>query len=133
MNTISTVAEAVRLLGGIGGAVILVCLPMWLGLVRRNIFWGARTHTALASDENWHVINRATGRVGTLWGAAMLVLAVVAWAALPDGLHKAVYNLLVAVPGIGLAVHVLVATLRAERPLRERQTVHRWPDGHADS
>lgn len=104
-NTISTTRETFGLLGGIGVVMVVVSLPMWLGLVRRNIFWGARTHTALASDENWRIINRAAGRVGTFWGIGFLALAGVVWLAVPDGLHKAVYNLLVAVPGIGLVAH----------------------------
>lgn len=133
VNTISTTREALGLLGGIGVVIIIVSLPLWLGLVRRNMFWGARTHTALASDENWRIINRAAGRVGTLWGVGFLALAGLVWLAVPDGLHKAVYNLLVAVPGISLVVHLVVATVRAERPLREPETVQRWSDGPMES
>lgn len=117
MNTISTVGETVRLLGGLGIIVVVVALPMWLGLLRRNMLWGARTHAALASEENWRIVNRATGRVGVLWGLVLVALAAVAWAWLPEGLGRGVYASLVAVPALAMAAHVGVAALRAERPL----------------
>lgn len=117
MNTIFTVGETVRLLGGLGIIVVVVALPMWLGLLRRNRLWGARTHAALASEENWRIVNRATGRVGVLWGLALVALAAVAWAWLPEGLGRGVYTSLVAAPALAMAAHVGVAALRAERPL----------------
>lgn len=129
VNTITTASEASNLLG-VGGALIaMLTVPMWLGVLRRNSIWGARTPTAMASDRNWEVVNRATGRVGALWGAFLVCLA---WAVsrwVPEGLPEVAYNLLVAVPFIALGIHITVAARRAGRPLRQRLPVRHWPAG----
>jgi uncharacterized membrane protein len=41
--------------------LFVVALPLILGLVPRNYFYGFRTPTTLASDEAWYAANRFSG------------------------------------------------------------------------
>ena len=127
VNTISTAGHAGGLLTLIGGLLLVFCLPMSLGLLRRNVLWGIRTRTTTASEHNWRVMNQKAGTVGTAWGLVMLALAVLAWLLVPEGLNEAVYNLLVAVPGLAFALHLAVVVIRSGRALQDRPSLRRWP------
>lgn len=115
-------------LAGAGALIALLSIPMWLGWVRRNVVYGARTSTSLASDENWQAVNRHAGREGLKAGVAVLVLGGAVWLVVPTGLSAGVYEALVGVPVVIAAGWLLRAVLAAEDRL-PRQRVQRWPNG----
>jgi len=46
----------------VGLITTVLCIPLILGKVRPNRFYGIRTREAFASEENWYRINRAGGK-----------------------------------------------------------------------
>ena len=53
---------------GIGGATILVSLPLVLKLVPMNRYYGVRLPKAFISAPNWYAINAYGGRLLVLFG-----------------------------------------------------------------
>lgn len=53
---------------------IIVALPLQLGLVRRNHFYGVRLRQALQSDDAWRKINRFGGHMLSGWGVLLIAM-----------------------------------------------------------
>ena len=56
--------------------VIAVSVPLILGKIPRNEFYGVRIPTTLASDEAWYAVNRVGGLWFFAWGAGLAAIAV---------------------------------------------------------
>lgn len=123
-------ASAAAYLAVIGALIALLSIPLWRGWVRRNVAYGARTSTSLASDENWQTVNRPAGREGLKAGAALLLVAGAVGLVVPAGLSPGAYEALVAVPMVIALVWIVRAVVAGEDQV-PRQRVQRWPDGTA--
>jgi hypothetical protein len=55
--------------------LVLLALPLVLGLVPRNRYFGVRTPAALADDATWYRVNQAAGLAFLLAGAVYGVVA----------------------------------------------------------
>ena len=58
----------------IGVVVILICIPLYLGKVKRNCVYGFRIQKAFESEHNWYQINRYGAKILMIW--ALLLMAV---------------------------------------------------------
>lgn len=54
--------------------MIALSLPMWLGKVPPNRFYGARFRQSYISDKNWYQINKVTARYLMIWAVALMLL-----------------------------------------------------------
>ncbi len=68
---------------GLGLLVGILSIPLLLGWVPRNRFYGIRVPAAFASDENWYAINAFGARRLLLFAAAVSLLGVLC-RSLPD-------------------------------------------------
>ena len=98
----------------IGGGVVitLVAIPLALGKVRRNHWYGVRLPRAFVSEANWEAINRYGGKVLICYGAAVSLLGLVLLLPLP-------FALLVSLPALPLILlaPVLLLIFRFARRL----------------
>lgn len=62
---------------GIAVVVAAICVPLALGRVRRNPYYGFRFVRSMESDELWVAINRYGARRMLWWTAALAVLGTV--------------------------------------------------------
>jgi uncharacterized membrane protein len=57
--------------------LVALGIPLILGRVPRNWFYGSRTRRTMASDAAWYPANRVTGwvlvTVGVIWGIARAI------------------------------------------------------------
>ena len=129
LNTVATPDVAALAVLAFGGLLALLSVPMWAGWTRRNILYGARTSTSMKSDENWQIINRATGRLGVLIGAALLPVGAVIYFAVPGDVGVFLSSMLAGVPVITAGAALIVGLVRAERHVPKERTITLWPDG----
>jgi hypothetical protein len=61
--------------------IILVSIPLVLGLIPRNGFYGIRVREEFASDASWYAVNRL-GSIGIV-GACLIWMAAAAYAPRP--------------------------------------------------
>lgn len=96
--------EMMLLLLNSGAALVVVAaaLPMWLGWIGPNRFWGFRTPRTLSDDKVWYAANRYAGIGLTLGGVLMGVLSGVS-AAVPE-----TFSALMALIGSGVVLTVAV-------------------------
>ncbi|MFP4381100.1 MAG: SdpI family protein [Candidatus Sumerlaeia bacterium] len=57
----------------VGLIIILASVPLFLGRVGRNRWYGIRTRKALASEENWYRINRYAARRMIIWSVLIIL------------------------------------------------------------
>ena len=62
-------------IGGIGVASVAVSLPLALGWVPMNRWYGIRTRKAFVSEENWYALNVYGGKVFCVFGLFLVALA----------------------------------------------------------
>ena len=55
-----------------GTSIIIICLPLMQGKIKRNALYGIRTSKAFESDELWFKINRYGARQ-MMGGAAVMI------------------------------------------------------------
>ena len=72
MSQASAIAGGATILCGV--LTIALCIPLVMGRVRRNHFYGIRLRTSLASDEAWYRINRYGGRRLIQWAILVVLL-----------------------------------------------------------
>lgn len=60
-----------------GLLAVAVSLPLLLGKVKRNAWYGVRIRAAFVSEAAWYAINRHGGRLFLAWGLALVLTAVV--------------------------------------------------------
>ena len=59
---------------GVGLITIGICIPLYLGKIKRNYWYGFRIRKAFESDENWYRINRYGAKVLMSWSVVLLVV-----------------------------------------------------------
>jgi len=104
-------------------------LPLALGKVRRNRWFGFKLNTYIINDDDiWYAVNRVGGRV--LVAASPLFLAIAVVAAVYTGNHGVQTALLIITLGLilGLIIYSFARTLRLsyrmadEKGLRHQQS-----------
>ena len=98
------------LFGITGLLLVALSVPMMLGRVRPNVWYGFRTSKTLSDERIWYEANRLSGRAGIVAGTLMVLLT---------GLGAALGWPLALAPifVFSLAVGVLVYSLMIERKL----------------
>jgi uncharacterized membrane protein len=98
------------LFGLTGLVLIAVSVPMLLGRVPPNLWYGFRTSKTLSDERIWYEANRLSGRAGIVAGTLMVVLT---------GLGAVLHWPLAVAPMVVflLAIGVLVYSLIIERRL----------------
>jgi len=79
---------------GIAAIVAAVCIPLLLGRIKMNAFYGFRFRQSFASDDNWYRINAYGARVMLIWCGVLAALGI--WLVLlpiPSGLFWVAANL----------------------------------------
>ena len=76
MNASSIVSSSLVFCGII---VIAVSIPILLGKISRNPFYGFRTQLSLSSDEVWYATNRFAAKGLILSGALNLLIGVISF------------------------------------------------------
>jgi len=61
----------------VGVLLILVCIPLLLGKVRMNPYYGIRLPKAFLSEENWYRINAYGAQRMMLWSVVLIALGFV--------------------------------------------------------
>ena len=59
-----------------GLLTIILCVPLVLGKVPPNPWYGVRLPAAYRNNKNWYRINRVGGWITILWGVAMILYGV---------------------------------------------------------
>lgn len=95
--------------------VVVVAVPLLLGRVPMNRWYGVRVPEAFASDENWYAINRYGAKWLLVFAGALAVLGGVCFVLRPQQ-SGVVLTAIVFAPVLFL-VPVLVAILRFARGL----------------
>ena len=62
---------------GLAIVLVAVSLPLYLGKIKQNNFYGFRIRKAFESEENWFLINRF-GAKALMWWSAVIVAAGIA-------------------------------------------------------
>jgi hypothetical protein len=96
----------------LGPVLILVSIPLLLGWIPRNRFYGFRVAATLRHDGVWYNVNARSARHFFLLGAAMVGLGF----ALPATLHPAILG---TVAVVGLAIVTVVNWRHANRLARQ--------------
>ena len=59
-------------------------IPLWLGKVPMNRWYGVRLQGSFESDEAWYRINRAGGKAGAVCGALIALVGVYCFVSPPE-------------------------------------------------
>ncbi len=70
-----------------GAVTVVVSIPLIVGWIPPNRWYGVRLPESSTSEENWYSINRLGGWVMIVWGAAMIGYGVYAQVCLRPELH----------------------------------------------
>ncbi len=68
---------------GIGLMTTVLAVPLMLRKVPMNYWYGVRTRTAFASEENWYAVNAHGGKVLLLFGLLLTGFALATWSVAP--------------------------------------------------
>ena len=114
MNDPAEITKASLLFAAVGVLYIGLGIPLLLGHVRPNDWYGSRTLKTRSNDQIWYAVNRVTGRAMIVTGIAVIAAAVVVF--LIRGLitpnFAAAFPLVVLLLGVALMV---INSVRAER------------------
>lgn len=62
---------------GVAALLIVTAIPLVLGKVKMNTFYGIRIKKAFLSDDNWYKINEYGGRKLIVWSVVLALFGVV--------------------------------------------------------
>lgn len=88
-------------------------IPLWIGMIPPNRYYGVRTATTLADEAVWYAANRALGRDLVAVGGTTLVLSTALLSTDLGGLAYAV--LMSTTLGAGAALIVAIGIARVRR------------------
>jgi hypothetical protein len=60
----------------LGFILIAVSIPLYLGKIRMNRFYGIRIRKAFESDENWYTINRYGAKALMCWSVVIMAMGI---------------------------------------------------------
>jgi uncharacterized membrane protein len=60
----------------LGLVIIMVCFPLYLGKIKRNIVYGFRIRKAFESDQNWYEINRYGAKSLIIWAVFLMAAGI---------------------------------------------------------
>jgi hypothetical protein len=61
----------------LGLILITVSLPLYLGKIKMNRFYGFRIRKAFESEENWYEINRYGAKTLMCWSVVIMLMGIV--------------------------------------------------------
>lgn len=71
----------------LGAVTIFICIPLILGWIPPNRWYGVRFPESFTSNENWYRINRLGGALLAIWGVTMIGYGVFAQLSGRPALH----------------------------------------------
>jgi uncharacterized membrane protein len=90
-------------------------IPLWVGMVPPNHYYGVRNASTLADEAVWYAVNRAAGRDLVAVGAVALVLSTALLRTEIGGVAYAVVMTVVLLAGAAFIVSVGLARTRRLR------------------
>ena len=99
----------------VGTVIAALGIPLWIGMVPPNRFYGVRTATTLADEAVWYAVNRAAGRDMVGVGAVTLLLSTALLRTDIGGVAYAVLMTLVLLAGAAFILSVGIARTRRLR------------------
>ena len=90
-------------------SILLICLslPLILGVVKMNRFYGVRIPEAFRSEKRWYQINRFGGILMLIWGVVLCITATIGM--MLDQSQWSKYNLVAIGVALGGAAVVTIA------------------------
>ena len=61
----------------LGVVIILISIPLYLGKVKMNGFYGFRISKAFESEQNWYLINRYGAKALMLWAMILMTVGII--------------------------------------------------------
>jgi hypothetical protein len=61
----------------LGFILIAVSIPVYLGKIRMNCYYGFRIRKAFESEENWYTINRYGAKALMYWSVVIMAIGIV--------------------------------------------------------
>jgi hypothetical protein len=61
----------------LGFILIAVCIPVYLGKIKMNCYYGFRIRKAFESEENWYTINRYGAKALMCWSVIIMAIGIV--------------------------------------------------------
>ena len=61
----------------LGFILVAVSIPLYLGKIKMNCFYGFRIRNAFESEENYHKINRYEAKALTCWSVVIMPIGIV--------------------------------------------------------
>ena len=89
----------------LGATVAIMSIPLWLGLVGPNRFYGIRIPAAFASEQNWYLINRFGGLRFLGFAAVVAIMGFLLGRYEPAPFWLPILCLLATLPLVLLTVH----------------------------
>lgn len=95
--------------------IVALGIPLWVGMVPPNRFYGVRAAATLADEAVWYAVNKAAGRDMVAVGGVLLVLSTTLLKSDIGGVTYAVLMSAVLVAGAAFIVAVGMARTRRLR------------------
>jgi uncharacterized membrane protein len=73
----------------VGIVIIAVCIPLYLGKIKMNGFYGIRIPKAYESEENWFKVNKYGAGLLMIWGTFVIIAGIVCLALDPQSVLTA--------------------------------------------
>lgn len=99
----------------VSGIIAALGIPLWVGMVPPNRYYGVRNAGTLADEAIWYAVNRAAGRDLVAVGGLMLVLST---ALLKTDIGGVAYGVLMTVVLIAGAAFIVSVAMARTRRLR---------------
>jgi hypothetical protein len=61
----------------LGFILVAVSIPLYLGKIKMNCFYGFRIRNAFESEENWYKINRYGAKTLMCWSVVIMAIGIV--------------------------------------------------------
>ena len=99
----------------VSAVILALGIPLWVGMVPPNRFYGVRVAATLADEALWYAVNKAAGRDMVAVGGIMLVLSTTLLKSDIGGVAYAVVMTVVLLAGAAFIVSVGLARTRRLR------------------
>jgi uncharacterized membrane protein len=100
--------------GGLGLLLIAICIPLLLGKIPPNSFYGFRTPQTLVDEKIWYPANRVAGRNLALAGALIMATSLALFL-FRQGIPKATATVTLLIVSLALLIGAVVHSFLALR------------------
>jgi uncharacterized membrane protein len=97
---------------------IALSIPMLLGKISRNHFYGFRTSLTLSSDKIWYPANKFAGKGLLIWGVLNIIISIPTFWMHP---MSDLTQLLFTIPQLAVVIPCLVSAIWVNRNFRKTE------------